>query len=313
MAYTYARRYDLALEDLRKAIALEPEDAPSHVQYVRLLVFMRREQEAAAHAEAFLRTHPDSAILNIGLAMALERRKDYARAYEAVSRAVALLESGANPGELRFVASKEGVFAVADGIKAVLAARLGRKDEASRLIEKALNIRNDFETRYWRASIYYIEGSWEKALQVLREADARAQGAEKDSMVGVESRFLLGQCYQQLGKWREAQGAYEEFIAANPREKEAFSNLGLVKAKLGDSDSAVTSFSKALELDPKFLDARRNRGTEYLRQKRYDSAIEDFSAVLAEDGNDACLLHERAAEAGHEGSSRGSSHRAEER
>jgi len=90
--------------------------------------------------------------------MALERRKDYARAYEAVSRGVALLESGANPRELRFVASKEGVFAVADGIKALLAARVGRKDEASRLIEKAMSIRNKFETRYWRASICYIEG-----------------------------------------------------------------------------------------------------------------------------------------------------------
>jgi len=43
-------------------------------------------------------------------------------------------------------------------------------------------------------------------------------------MVGVESRFLLGQSYQQLGRWREAQEAYEEFIAANPFEKEAFAN-----------------------------------------------------------------------------------------
>jgi len=95
-------------------------------------------------------------------------------------------------------------------------------------------------------------------------------------MVGVESRFLLGQSYQQLGRWREAQEAYEEFIAANPFEKEAFANLGLVKAKLGDSEGAVTNFSKAVDVDPKFRDARRNRGTEYLRQKRYEMAIQDF-------------------------------------
>ena len=82
--------------------------------------------------------------------------------------------------------------------------------------------------------------------------------------------------------------------AANPYEKEAFANLGLVKAKVGDSEGAVADFSKALDLDPKFLDARRNRGTEYLRQKRYESAIEDFSVVLAEDGDDTGTLYKRA-------------------
>ena len=57
---------------------------------------------------------------------------------------------------------------------------------------------------------------------------------------------------------------------------------------------AVAETRKAVELDRKFLDARRNRGTEYLRQKRYESAIEDFSSVLAEDGSDAGTLYKRA-------------------
>ncbi len=291
-AYTYARRYDLALEDYRKAIALEPEEAVSHLNYVLLLVFMRQEQEAAEHAEGFLRSHPDSALLKCGLAFALERSKDYIRAHELASRCVAQLESRANPKELRYTPRE--VFAYAYGLHARLSARVRRKDEAWRSIEKATAINNDFDTRYSRASMYYIEGTWEQALQVLREAYAQAKGAQKDSMVGVESRFLLGQCYQQLGRWREAQGAYEEFIAANPREKEAFANLGLVKMKLGEAESAVADFSKALELDPKFLDARRNRGTVYLGQKRYESAIEDYSTVLAEDGDDTGTLYKRA-------------------
>ncbi|MGH9895743.1 MAG: tetratricopeptide repeat protein [bacterium] len=202
-AYTHARRYDLALEDLRKAIALEPEEAISHLNYVSALVFMRREQEAAEHAESFLRTHPDSALLKCGLAMALERSKDYPRAHELASRCIAEVESGANAGEVRY--GVEG-FAGAYGLHARLAARVGRKDEAWRSIEKAASIKNDLQTRYSRASIHYIEGNWEQALQVLRAAYARAQGGEKDSMVGVESRFLLGQCYQQLGRWSEAQG-----------------------------------------------------------------------------------------------------------
>ncbi|MDQ3581043.1 MAG: tetratricopeptide repeat protein [Pseudomonadota bacterium] len=297
--YTYARRYDLALEDYRKAMALKPEEAVSHLDYVKLLVFMRREQEAAEHAESFLRSHPDSALLKCGLAIALERSKAYPRAHELAGRCVAEFEAGANRRELPLTFDERSL-AHFYGLHARLAARVGRKDEASRSIEKATSIRgtfgvqNDFETRYSRASVHYIEGNWEKALQVLDEAYAQAKGAEKDSMVGVESRFLLGQCYQQLGRWREAQGAYKEFIAANPHEKEAFANLGLVKAKLGDSESAVADFSKALDIDPKFLDARRNRGTEYLRQKRYESAIEDFSAVLAQDGSDAATLYRRA-------------------
>ncbi len=56
----------------------------------------------------------------------------------------------------------------------------------------------------------------------------------------------------------------------------------------------MAGFSKALDIDPKFLDARRNRGTVYLGQKRYDSAIQDFSAVLAEDGSDTATRYKRA-------------------
>jgi len=59
-------------------------------------------------------------------------------------------------------------------------------------------------------------------------------------------------------------------------------------------DLYEADFSKALDLDPKFLDARRNRGTEFLRQKRYESAIDDFSAVLAADGDDTGTLYKRA-------------------
>jgi tetratricopeptide (TPR) repeat protein len=210
---------------------------------------------------------------------------------------IALLESGANPKELkhyiRIPGIRERKFAHFNGLQARLAARVGRKDEARRSIDKAASIQSNFETRYSRASINYIEGDWENALRALREADANAKGAEKDSMVGVESRFLLGQCYQQLGKWREAQEAYDEFIAANPYEKEAFANLGLVEAKVGNSEGAVAEYSKALDLDPKFLDAQKNRGTEYLRQKRYESAIEDFSAVLAEGEADTGTLYKR--------------------
>jgi tetratricopeptide (TPR) repeat protein len=292
VAYTYTRRYDLALEDLRRAIALDPEEAVTHLNYVGTLVFMRREQEAAEHAESFLRTHPDNPFMLCGLAMALERRKDYSRAHELASRCISIFESRPNPSEVP-QELRPGAAALLS-LRGRLAARVERKDEALRYIEKAASRHNDLNTRYSRASIYYIDGSWEKALQTLLDAYAQAQGAEKDSMVGIESRFLLGQCYQQLGKSREAQPAYEEFVAANPYEKEAFANLGLVKAKLEDSEGAVADFSKALDLDPKFLDARRNRGTEYLRQKRYESAIEDFSAVLAEDGSDAGTLYKRA-------------------
>lgn len=171
-AYTYARRYDLAEEDLRRAIALEPEEAISHLNYVLLLVFMRREQEAAEHAESFLRSHPDSMMLKCGLAGVLERRKDYSRAHELASRCIAQFESGGNPRELRYAAPAGSAFVYA--LHARLAARMGHKDEAWRSMDKATIIHNDLHARYSRASIHYIEGNWEKALQVLHEAYAQS-------------------------------------------------------------------------------------------------------------------------------------------
>ena len=45
-------------------------------------------------------------------------------------------------------------------------------------------------------------------------------------------------------------------------------------------DSAIRDYTKAIELDPKFVDAYNNRGLSYDNKKEYDSAIRDYTKAI---------------------------------
>jgi Flp pilus assembly protein TadD len=67
---------------------------------------------------------------------------------------------------------------------------------------------------------------------------------------------------------------------------------GFLKAK--KNDQAVASFTEALKLNPKSLQALNNRGIAYCRQGYFDKAIADFSQVIQMDPNYGKAYNNRA-------------------
>ena len=51
---------------------------------------------------------------------------------------------------------------------------------------------------------------------------------------------------------------YERVLASNPMHAEAHNNLGIILAKQGRLDEAVSQFVEALRIDPDFTKAKRN-------------------------------------------------------
>lgn len=65
-----------------------------------------------------------------------------------------------------------------------------------------------------------------------------------------------------------------------PDEPFVFDALGRASDKLGDSESAVKYFKRALEINPSAFESLNNLGTVYFNRKDYQSAERSFQAAL---------------------------------
>lgn len=71
-------------------------------------------------------------------------------------------------------------------------------------------------------------------------------------------------------------------------------NLGLKSYEQNDTDSAITFFKQAIDLDPEFVDAYFNLGAIYKKQKKYFNAIEAFKKVVELSPKDLEAVYELA-------------------
>lgn len=292
-AYQNLREYDNAIADYRHAIALQPEEALTHLSYIHLLIYLRRVHEAEEYAQDFLRTHPQSLLIKIGLADVFLAQKRYSEAYELTSSILPNVESSSRTGELTYT-SKEEVIVTAYSSHAKAAAGLKKTIEASKAVDKMTIHPNDFYTSRTRAEINYIEGNWQQTVDTVLKLYIIATPQEKDSPDGIEALFLLGKSYFELGNMNKAKEAYEKFLTANKYEPEAFFNLGQIYLKLGDKQRAIENYSSAIQLRNDFSEALTNRGTLYLAAEQYNNAVLDFSAVLNKEPRNMDVLYKRA-------------------
>ena len=60
----------------------------------------------------------------------------------------------------------------------------------------------------------------------------------------------------------------------------AYYNRGVTYKSKGQYDQAISDFTKALEIIPRFAEAYNNRGNAYAMKGQYDQAISDFTKAL---------------------------------
>lgn len=73
---------------------------------------------------------------------------------------------------------------------------------------------------------------------------------------------------------------YSKAIEINPEFLDAYLNRGLVKNELGDYDGSIQDYDKALELDPKFALAYNNRGYTKYKKQDYKGALDDYNRAI---------------------------------
>ena len=79
---------------------------------------------------------------------------------------------------------------------------------------------------------------------------------------------------------------YDQAIAINPKDFNAFNSRGKAYVAKGDSNHAIADFTQAIQFGPSYVEAYNNRGLSYEVLGRRAEAIADFRKAQSIDSAD---------------------------
>jgi tetratricopeptide (TPR) repeat protein len=167
-----------------------------------------------------------------------------------------------------------GPNAFAEGALGDECRRLGRRGEALRHFEQALEI--DPRAKRVLNSLGQLaldEGQKERALEYHQRA------LEVDPRDGV-TRHHLAMALYQLGRTDEAIRQCQEAVQIDSLDFNAYHDLGWIMYETGKKEEALHFFQIAIGIDPRSAVARANQGVVLLELGRTDEAAASFREVL---------------------------------
>ncbi len=132
--------------------------------------------------------------------------------------------------------------------------KLSRFDEAGTYAEKARSLnRYDARVAEVLAEIRYAQGRNEEALKLFNEYVSLApEGGRIDV-----AYYYMGELYLRLGWYKHADIALSTAVRYSPNSALWWTRLGYGRERAGEARYAAEAYRKALDLDPRSVDARR--------------------------------------------------------
>jgi predicted O-linked N-acetylglucosamine transferase (SPINDLY family) len=90
----------------------------------------------------------------------------------------------------------------------------------------------------------------------------------------------LAVAHHRAGRLAEAESAYRQILARDPKHAVALNLLGVIAGQRGDEDQAIELIGKAVKLKPDFADAHNNLANSYLRKGRIEDAVSSYKRAV---------------------------------
>jgi protein O-mannosyl-transferase len=105
-------------------------------------------------------------------------------------------------------------------------------------------------------------------------SDSVSKGAHPGACIN------LGIASAERGDYDTAISLYTRALELNPESAEASYNRALAYQARGDSTRALADYNRAIELRPRYAEAHNNRGNLYASGGQFETAIRDFTQAI---------------------------------
>ena len=151
---------------------------------------------------------------------------------------------------------------------AKLATLKGDRDKASKyLLEATLLAPENLTVRENYAEALYYASRFADAAPVLEDLHNNAEFKEKGNVT-----MLLGQCYMNLRRPRDARTCFSELTRENPNNNIAWLNLGRSCIQMDDAAQAAQTAQRVLKTEPENLEALILLGLSQQQLKQWSQA-----------------------------------------
>ncbi|MGB1247876.1 MAG: tetratricopeptide repeat protein [Chitinophagales bacterium] len=268
------QQYDLANELLDKVNGLSPNDIPTTLLRIDILIHHAQYKEAVALLEHIIeKAHTDErADLYLELADVYEEWEKYDEVFEILEQC---LEIDANNEE----ALNRLWFCT----------ELTEKYDASIEIHQALIDREPYNLLAWYNLAHAYSGMhlYEKSVEAFEYA------------IVIDDEYEL--CYKdcgsvlyKMGQYNKAIELYTEAIEKGSPQKEVYYNIGRCYDKLDKRDKAREFYKKSISIDPYYAKAFHKIGENFLETELPKSALSPLERAVKLDKKNDHFLHSLA-------------------
>lgn len=297
-AYRAAGKLEQAEREMQKVQLMNPSRADLQLETARLLLDMRKYDEALTAVQQYLAGHANDpeALELLGYASLAKDRSGQAE--ESFLKALA-----AEPGRASAQLGLARAYV-----------RSGKGSEARKTLEEMLaKDPKNVQASYTLAGVEMADKKRERALEIYRSIAAATPGESealyRAGLIYVEQgdlekagataedlieRFpkkgagstLKGMVLYYKKNYREAATELQKSVTLQPSSG-AYYFLGLSHYNLGENEVALSHFKRLLDANPSFHQARLLTAMLFLKQKRADSAISELKKVIELDPQNA--------------------------
>lgn len=248
----------LALEDVNRALLLQPENARFHAVKGELLYTQKQVEDAVASFEKALEYDPQNTDALLKMAEIKLLLRQYQECFDLANAALRVNDQ-----------LYMGYF-----IKGYAHYELGDSTLFVSSVQTALELNPDFFDGFVLLASYY--STLNSVLALDYYDSALAIRPEDDQALYGKALFL-----QNAGRVDEAMELYEYMVSLDPQNALAWYNQGFIWLEVhGEPQSAIPFFKKAAEVYPEYDDAHYNLGLCYERSGSIEKAKSQYEKAL---------------------------------
>ena len=304
----YNRDFAQAVEKIREAIKLSPDDAMLYTKLAGLYTDMDKFDEAIQAYQKVTELKPTDSFIYISMGSIYETRGQYDKALEAYQNALKIFPeykyNYLNIANVQYQLKNYGeaienfnMFLDTysqhwEARKSLAASYLAdnKPDKAVAEYDNLyMNNNADFDDYSNYGVALFKTKDYDKAVEMLEKA------VEQDPE-NLNAKVSLALSYQNLDKNDLALAQFESVFKSNENLVSLKFDYANLLADMGNNEGAIGAYGEYIKAFPDDVRAYKNSAIVYQRQKDYENAIKNYEKVVAMGGDkDEMVLTELAA------------------